>query len=116
MVETVLHWIAGGFLLIGSVFCLIGGLGLLRLPDFYSRTHAAGVTDTFGAGFVLVGLMLWAGPDQAVLKLMMVLFFMLVTGPASTHALAKAAYAGGVRVEREPAPTIDPEDQVGLSD
>ena len=54
----VASWIC---LLAGSMFCLIGGVGMLRLPDFYTRGHAAGVTDTLGAGLILLGLMFQAG-------------------------------------------------------
>ncbi len=84
-------------LLIGSAFCLIGGIGMLRMPDFYTRGHAAGVTDTLGAGLILIGLVFQAGITIVSTKLVMVLFFLYVTGPTSTHALFKSAYAGGVR-------------------
>ena len=95
-----------GFILVllGAAFCMIGGLGLIRMPDFYTRTHAVGVTDTFGAGFVLVGLMLHAPDLQVAIKLLMTLGFMLVTGPVASHAVAKAAYAQGVAVVEEPKP------------
>lgn len=88
--------------LIGAAFCMIGGIGLLRMPDFYTRAHASGVTDTFGAGFILVGLMLHAPGPEVAIKLAMALAFMLVTGPVATHALAKAAYAQGFVVDGAP--------------
>lgn len=90
----VLSWLC---LLGGSAFCLIGGIGLLRMPDFYTRGHAAGITDTLGAGLILLGLMFQAGLSLVAVKLAMVLFFLYVTGPTSTHALFKSAYAGGMR-------------------
>ncbi|MCH7599676.1 MAG: monovalent cation/H(+) antiporter subunit G [Myxococcales bacterium] len=83
-------------LVIGSLFCLIGGIGMLRMPDFYTRGHAAGVTDTLGAGLILLGLMFQAGFGLVAVKLAMVLFFLFVTSPTSTHALFKSAYAKGV--------------------
>lgn len=86
-------------LVTGSVFCLIGGVGLLRLPDFYSRMHAAGVTDTLGAGLVLAGLMLQGGLSNVTIKLVLVLVFLLLTSPTAAHALVKAAYAAGVKFE-----------------
>ena len=86
-------------LLIGAAFCLIGGIGLIRMPTFYARTHAAGVTDTFGAGFLLLGLALESGFTQVSLKLALIFLFMIVTGPTASHALAKAAYAQGVRFQ-----------------
>lgn len=86
-------------LLGGSIFCLIGGLGMLRMPDFYTRGHAAGVTDTLGAGLILLGLVFQAGWTLVAVKLVMVLFFLYVTSPTATHALFKSAYAAGIRWE-----------------
>ena len=80
---------------LGALMCVIGGVGLLRLPDFYSRTHAATITDTMGAGLVLLGLALQAGPTLIAVKLGLIGVFLWLTGPAATHALAKAAYAHG---------------------
>ncbi len=84
-------------LLSWSAFCVIGGIGLLRLPDLYSRTHASGVTDTLGAGLILLGLIFQAGFDLVSVKLATIAFFLFLTSPTSAHALAKAAYARGVR-------------------
>lgn len=86
------------FLTVGALFCVIGGIGLLRLPDFYCRTHAAGITDSLGAGLILVGLAIHAGPTLVAFKLVTVLGLLWITSPASTHALAKAAYARGLKV------------------
>jgi multicomponent Na+:H+ antiporter subunit G len=88
--------------LLGTLFCLIGGIGLLRLPDVYCRMHAGGITDTLGAGLVLFGLMLESGLSLVTFKLLTVLVFLWVTSPAAAHALGKAAYARGVRVAGEP--------------
>ena len=85
-----------GCLLAGSFFSVVGGLGLLRLPDFYSRIHGGGITDTLGAGLVLLGLMLRAGDGFLVFKLVMILFFLLIASPTSAHALCKSARAHGV--------------------
>lgn len=79
----------------GAFFCLVGGLGLLRLPDFFSRMHGAALTDTMGAGLLMVGLMLQAGLSLITIKLLAILFFLLLTSPTATHALAKAALAAG---------------------
>jgi len=81
----------------GSVFAVIGGVGLLRLPDFFSRMHGAGITDTMGAGMVLVGLMLQSGLTLTTVKLLMVLLFLLLVSPTATHAVARAAVAQGIR-------------------
>ena len=85
-------------LVTGASFCVIGGIGLLRMPDFYARTHAAGITDTLGAGLVLVGLMLQAGPTLIAVKLLLILAFLELVGPTAGHALFKAAYADGIKV------------------
>lgn len=84
--------IASGLcLLLGSFLCLSGGIGILRFPDFYTRMHAVGVTDTLGAGMILIGLMLQTPHGVVLLKLMMILLFTLLINPAASHALAKAA-------------------------
>jgi multicomponent Na+:H+ antiporter subunit G len=92
----------------GVFFCVVGGIGLLRLPDFFTRTHAAGVTDTMGVTLVLCGLAVrelgaMAGGDGSlavVMKLVLLMVFIYLTSPTASHALAKAAYAGGLRADR----------------
>ena len=88
-------------LLIGSVFAIIGGIGLLRLPDFYTRVHAVGVADTMGAACILLSCSFEAGFSLITVKLITVWAFIYLTGPAATHALAKAAYSKGLKVESE---------------
>ena len=80
----------------GAFFCITGGLGLLRLPDFYARLHGAGVIDTLGASLILVGLMLQAGLSLVTVKLIFILFFLLITSPTATHAIAHAARTRGL--------------------
>lgn len=92
MVMDVLSWFC---ILTGGFFCISGGIGLLRFPDFYTRMHAAGVTDTLGAGLILLGLMFQAGLTLITVKLLLIYVFLLVTGPASSHAMAKAALHSG---------------------
>jgi multicomponent Na+:H+ antiporter subunit G len=89
----VFSWVC---ILSGSVFVIIGGVGLLRLPDFYTRIHAAGITDTIGSWLILVGLMLHEGLTLGTAKLAMLLFFLLATSPLASHALAKAAFLRGL--------------------
>jgi len=93
LVAEVLSWV---FIVTGSVFVLIGGIGLIRLPDFYTRIHAAGITDTMGAWLILIGLMFTAGWSLVTVKLFMLLFFLAATSPLSSHALAKAAFMRGL--------------------
>jgi multicomponent Na+:H+ antiporter subunit G len=104
-VAEVLSWV---FILSGAAFVVIGGIGLLRLPDFYTRIHAAGITDTMGAWLMLVGLMFQAGWTLVTVKLVMLLFFLLATSPLATHALAKAAYLRDLRPLL--GPELTPED------
>ena len=85
------------FLLAGSAFCLIGGLGLLRFPDVYARMHATGITDTLGTMLIVVGMALQAGWTQVTIKLVLILIFLLFTSPTSTYALANAAYHRGLK-------------------
>lgn len=81
----------------GMVFVFSGTLGTLRLPDFFSRLHATGITDTLGLELILFGLILQAGFSQLSLKLLMVGFFLFITSPTATHAIANAAYKAGVK-------------------
>jgi len=90
----VLSWI---LLLAGGAFCTIGALGLVRMPDFFTRMHAASVTDTLGAGLILLGLMLQAGLTLITVKLIVIGLLIFFTSPTSTHALAQAALARGLR-------------------
>lgn len=102
MVLDVLSWIS---IVAGLFFMLVGTLGLLRLPDVYTRLHAAGMTDTMGAGFLLLGMALQTIIDMmhgetsywlVLVRLVFVYGFILFTSPISTHALARAGLAGGV--------------------
>jgi multicomponent Na+:H+ antiporter subunit G len=91
-VADVLSW---GFLLTGSFFVISGGIGVIRMPDLFTRLHCSGVTDTGGAGLVLVGLMFQGGLSLVTLKLLFILGFLWFSSPVSTYALARAALAGG---------------------
>ena len=93
IIPDLLSWIC---LLAGSFFCIVGGIGLVRLPDFYSRMHGSGITDTLGAGLVLVGLMIQGGLTLVTVKLIMILVVLLLASPTATHAIAKAAFTAGV--------------------
>lgn len=86
--------------LVGAFFFLAGTTGILRFPDFYSRTHAATKCDTVGAGSVLLGLAVYHGGIGA-LKIVAVVAFLLLASPTAGHALARAAYRGGLRPWRQ---------------
>ena len=79
---------------IGTLFLLIGATGLLRLPDVFTRLHGASVTDTLGAGAILLGLALAAGWGLLMGKILALLLIMALLGPSTAHALARAATHG----------------------
>lgn len=93
LLADLLSW---GCLLAGGFFCVVGAFGLLRFPDFYTRIHAGGVTDTLGAGLVLIGLCIQAGPTQNTAKMLLLLGFLWLTSATTGHALVKAARAAGL--------------------
>ena len=97
MIDAVLYWLSWACLLGGSSFVLVSSLAVLRLPDYFSRIHGAGITDTLGAGLILFGLALQAGWSLISFKLFMILVFMALTGPVTVHALAKTAYRLGLK-------------------
>jgi multicomponent Na+:H+ antiporter subunit G len=78
-------------LALGGFFVFMGGLGALRLPDFYTRMHAASLTDSLGTILTLGGIMLQSGWSLATVKLITILFFLMLTGPTATYALANTA-------------------------
>jgi multicomponent Na+:H+ antiporter subunit G len=80
----------------GSFFVLIGGIGMLRMPDLYTRMHACSVTETIATILIIGGLMLQTGMDLATFKLFAVLLFLLFTGPVAAYALANSALIAGV--------------------
>lgn len=106
--ESVLQAVGGVLLAIGATFAVIGGIGILRLPDFFARIHGAGITDTMGAGAILVGLMLYAGASLVTVKLIMILALLWLTGPTATHALAKAAMMSGISPEAPRDEEVEP--------
>ena len=95
--------VAGIVVLTGSVFMLIGGIGVLRFPDFLTRVHAAGVCETLGSFTILLGLMLVGAGWLVTVKLALILVFLLITNPVSSHALCRAALHDGTiraRIEK----------------
>lgn len=96
LVIDILSWL---LLVVGSVFCIIAAIGVLRLPDYFSRIHAAGILDTLGTGALILGMMLQGGFTLVTLKLGMILAIIVITGPTATHALARAALHNGLTPE-----------------
>lgn len=94
LVLDIISWVS---LALGGIFCVIGAIGLLRMPDFFTRMHAASVIETLGAGLILLGLCLQAGWTLIMVKLLMLGVLILFASPTATHALAKAALIRGLK-------------------
>lgn len=88
-----LSWI---LLVAGGLCCIVAGIGMLRMPDFYTRIHAASVSDAVGAGLILAGLLLQAGFTLVAAKLAVIGLLVFFTSPAAGHALARAALSRGL--------------------
>jgi multicomponent Na+:H+ antiporter subunit G len=96
MILDILSWIC---LLVGGALGIVGGIGIHRFSDFYSRMHAAGITDTLCAMFILLGLGLQAGWSIAAFKLALIFMFLFFTSPTASHALTNAALHSGLKPE-----------------
>ena len=90
-------FLSAGFLAVGCFFILVAALGILRFPDFYSRIHPAGKSDTMGQVFVLIGLFIYEGFSFESIKLWLIILFIFIANPTATHAVAKAAYLAGLK-------------------
>lgn len=90
-----MFWTGAGFVAAGALLAIVGAIGVLRFPDFYTRIHAASITDTGGASLVILGLGLIAGLAPLTLKLLLVWAFIMLATPAAASALANAAFGSG---------------------
>lgn len=109
--NVALEWIGSALVLAGSLFMAIGALGLIRMPEVFTRLHAASVADTFGGSLVLVGLMFHGGLSLVTVKLAFLVIFLALVGPVATHAVARAALQFGVRPrDADGVPLADPEE------
>ncbi len=102
MIESMSEWISAILLLSGCTVVLLGGIGLLRFPDFFSRMHSAGTIDTLGAWLVLAGLMVVSGSPIVAFKLLMIAALLFFLSPVMSHALARSA------LEDHIDPNLDP--------
>ena len=91
--------IAGAFIAVGAFFFLVGAIGIYRMPDVFTRMHAASVSETLGVGFLLIGMMFLAGFTLVTVKLAIILGVIFFTSPVATHALAQAALHEGIKPE-----------------
>lgn len=96
--------ISAVLLAFGSFFALTGGIGMLRMPDFYTRMHPAGKTDSAAQTLILAALMVQAGLSLVSVKLFFIILFLFITAPTATHAVAKAAYLSRLKPWRPGEP------------
>ena len=93
-----MSWLAGTLLVVGFAFILAGVIGILRLPDFYTRLHAVGKCDTLGVGFMVGALAVLDGShglSLTSLKILLLVLFIGIGSPTFTHALGRAAIRAG---------------------
>lgn len=89
-------FLGGGLCLLGGVLAIIGAIGVLRFPDFYTRLHAASVTDTGAVLAILLGMAFLSPHWLILIKLVTVGVFLFLTGPTAAHAIANAAHVAGL--------------------
>ena len=99
MIDTLLDVLSWILLCVGGAFVLIGGIGALRLPNFYTRLHAGSLTETMATIMIFAGMILQAGFSLAAVKLAAIMIFLLLTAPTASYALANAALLSGMRPE-----------------
>lgn len=85
------------FIVAGLIFLAIAAIGVIRLPDVFSRSHAISLTDSLGAFFVLVGIAFYEGLDINMLKILVVLALLYIQNPVIAHATVRAAFRSGLR-------------------
>jgi len=91
------QYVAAAFMAAGAVFSLLAAVGVLRLPDLYTRMHAASKAGVVGAGLVLLAMAIESGEGSVIIRAVLGVLFLLLTTPVSAHLLAKAAYRAGYR-------------------
>jgi len=101
IIADVLGW---AFIVSGSVFMLIGAIGALRFPDFWTRLHAVSVTDTGGVMLLTAGMMMQSPDWLIAVKLVFIGVFLFITGPTASHAVANAALVSGLMPKGEVMP------------
>lgn len=95
--EVFLNTVSWVLLVAGGFFIIVGGIGLLRMPDLFTRMHAAGIADTMGTGLILVGLLFQSDDWVVMVKLLLILYFIIFANPTSTHAVARSALDNDIR-------------------
>lgn len=97
MIEELARYLAGVMILVGTVFSLLAAVGLLRLPDLYTRMHAASKAGTMGSGLMLFSIAVVSFDGSVALRAVVGFVFFVLTAPVAAHLLARAAYVAGYR-------------------
>jgi multicomponent Na+:H+ antiporter subunit G len=113
--DLVLLALSWTFVVSGGFFVVVGAIGIYRFPDFYSRLHGAGVTDTFGADLLVIGLIFqafltipeWDAAAFIAVKLAFIVAFIFLTSPTATHAIANAAHVAGLKPYLNPLSALE---------
>ncbi len=101
-IDFILDLLSWGLFLLGGAMVVIGAIGLIRFPDFFTRLHAAGVTDTAGAELIILAMMLQSPTWLQVAKLAFIGIFLFLTSPVASHAIAHAAWRTGFKPMQGP--------------
>lgn len=96
-----IEWLGNVSMIVGVVFMIIGVFGVFRFKDFYSRALITPKIDIVGFLFMMVGIMLKQGLNFFTAKILIILFFYIITNPIATHSIAKSAYRSGYRIKKE---------------
>ena len=99
MILDIISWVT---ITMGCMLGIVGGIGLLRFPDFYSRMHAAGITDTLCAALILLGLGIQSGLTFESIKLFLIYAFLFFTSPTSSYSLGNGAWQSGIKPWKNP--------------
>jgi len=97
LIDLILDIATWALLIAGSLLLLITGLGLLRLPDLYTRIHAGGMADTLATFLIFIGLALQSDDIFVTVKLLMVIVFVFFTSPTASYALAHGSFVAGLK-------------------
>jgi len=95
MIATVLQYFAAVAVLAGAVFGLLAAIGIVRLPDLYTRLHAASKAGAVGTGLILIAVAMISTDGSVMLRAILGIIFLLLSTPIAAHLLARAAYKAG---------------------
>jgi multicomponent Na+:H+ antiporter subunit G len=91
ILEILRDVIAAILILGGSAFVILGAVGIIRMPDVFTRLHAVSLSDTIGASLILLGLAVESGLNLVTARLVLLVLFLVFAGPMATHAVIRAA-------------------------